>query len=102
MSRADVLVVGAAGEVGREVVRALVHACREGDIPVTVRDADIDIPSRQADFSLDPLSADAMAARTTLLYLNPDMLSVLDRRILKEAFRQARKLQARLALDYER
>ena len=35
-------------------------------------------------------------------YLNPDMLSVLDRRILKEAFRQARKLQARLALDYER
>jgi CBS domain-containing protein len=27
---------------------------------------------------------------------------VLDRRILKEAFRQARKLQARLALDYER
>jgi CBS domain-containing protein len=35
-------------------------------------------------------------------YLDPDMLSVLDRRILKEAFRQARKLQARLALDYER
>jgi len=35
-------------------------------------------------------------------YLNPDMLSMLDRRILKEAFRQARKLQARLALDYER
>jgi CBS domain-containing protein len=35
-------------------------------------------------------------------YLNPDTLSVLDRRILKEAFRQARKLQARLALDYER
>lgn len=35
-------------------------------------------------------------------HLNPDTLSVLDRRILKEAFRQARKLQARLALDYER
>ncbi len=35
-------------------------------------------------------------------YLNPDTLSILDRRILKEAFRQARKLQARLALDYER
>ncbi len=35
-------------------------------------------------------------------HLDPDMLSVLDRRILKEAFRQARKLQARLALDYER
>lgn len=35
-------------------------------------------------------------------YLDPDRLSVLDRRILKEAFRQARKLQARLALDYER
>ncbi|MEW6131601.1 MAG: DUF294 nucleotidyltransferase-like domain-containing protein [Pseudomonadota bacterium] len=34
-------------------------------------------------------------------YLNPDTLSVLDRRILKEAFRQARKLQARLALDYD-
>lgn len=35
-------------------------------------------------------------------YLDPDHLSVLDRRILKEAFRQARKLQARLALDYDR
>lgn len=35
-------------------------------------------------------------------HLNPDTLSVLDRRILKEAFRQARKMQARLALDYER
>ncbi len=35
-------------------------------------------------------------------YLDPDTLSVLDRRILKEAFRQARKLQARLTLDYER
>lgn len=57
-----------------EVVRALVRACREGGIPVSVRDADVDIPPRQADFSLDPLSADAMTARTTLLYLNPDML----------------------------
>lgn len=35
-------------------------------------------------------------------HLDPDTLSLLDRRILKEAFRQARKLQARLALDYER
>ena len=35
-------------------------------------------------------------------HLDPDTLSILDRRILKEAFRQARKLQARLALDYER
>jgi CBS domain-containing protein len=33
-------------------------------------------------------------------YVNPDDLSELDRRILKEAFRQARKLQARLAMDY--
>jgi len=32
--------------------------------------------------------------------LDPDQLNDLDRRILKEAFRQARKLQARLALDY--
>lgn len=32
--------------------------------------------------------------------INPDRLNDLDRRILKEAFRQARKLQARLAMDY--
>lgn len=32
--------------------------------------------------------------------INPDQLNDLDRRILKEAFRQARKLQTRLALDY--
>ncbi|MFP4696858.1 putative nucleotidyltransferase substrate binding domain-containing protein, partial [Thiohalospira sp.] len=33
--------------------------------------------------------------------LDPDGLNELHRRILKEAFRQARKLQARLALDYQ-
>jgi CBS domain-containing protein len=31
----------------------------------------------------------------------PEKLNELDRRILKEAFRQARKLQARLALEYQ-
>ncbi|QEP44992.1 CBS domain-containing protein [Ectothiorhodospiraceae bacterium BW-2] len=34
-------------------------------------------------------------------YLNPDHLNELERRILKEAFRQARKLQSKLALDYQ-
>jgi CBS domain-containing protein len=34
-------------------------------------------------------------------HVNPDSLNDLDRRILKEAFRQARKLQTRLALDYQ-
>ncbi len=33
--------------------------------------------------------------------VNPDALNELDRRILKEAFRQARKLQSRLRLDYQ-
>jgi CBS domain-containing protein len=33
--------------------------------------------------------------------VNPDDLNDLDRRILKEAFRQARKLQSRIALDYQ-
>jgi CBS domain-containing protein len=33
-------------------------------------------------------------------HLDPNELNELDRRILKEAFRQARKLQKRLALDY--
>lgn len=33
--------------------------------------------------------------------INPDTLNELDRRILKEAFRQARKLQRRLELDYQ-
>ncbi len=32
--------------------------------------------------------------------INPERLNELDRRILKEAFRQARKLQSRLALEY--
>ena len=32
--------------------------------------------------------------------IDPEQLNDLDRRILKEAFRQARKLQARLALEY--
>jgi CBS domain-containing protein len=33
-------------------------------------------------------------------FIDPEKLNELDRRILKEAFRQARKLQARLALEY--
>ncbi len=33
--------------------------------------------------------------------IDPDKLNELDRRILKEAFRQARKLQLRLKLDYQ-
>jgi CBS domain-containing protein len=33
-------------------------------------------------------------------HLDPDRLNELDRRILKESFRQARKLQTKLALDY--
>lgn len=33
--------------------------------------------------------------------VNPDTLNTLDRRILKEVFRQARKLQTRLGLDYQ-
>lgn len=33
--------------------------------------------------------------------IDPDQLNELDRRILKEAFRQARKLQLRLKLDYQ-
>jgi CBS domain-containing protein len=33
--------------------------------------------------------------------LAPSELNELDRRILKEAFRQARKLQSRLAMDYQ-
>lgn len=33
--------------------------------------------------------------------VNPEALNELDRRILKEAFRQARKLQLRLKLDYQ-
>lgn len=34
-------------------------------------------------------------------HINPDDLNDLDRRILKEAFRQARKLQTRLQMDYQ-
>jgi CBS domain-containing protein len=33
-------------------------------------------------------------------HVDPDTLNPLDRRILKEALRQARKVQARLAMDY--
>ena len=33
--------------------------------------------------------------------VDPDTLNTLDRRILKEVFRQARKLQTKLGLDYQ-
>jgi CBS domain-containing protein len=41
------------------------------------------------------------AGQTPDNYIDPDTLNPLDRRILKEALRQARKVQARLALDYK-
>ena len=41
------------------------------------------------------------AGKTMDNRINPDELNDLDRRILKESFRQARKVQARLALDYK-
>ncbi len=34
-------------------------------------------------------------------HIDPDTLNELDRRILKEAFRQARKLQSKIALEYQ-
>ena len=34
-------------------------------------------------------------------HLDPNELNELERRILKEAFRQARKLQSKIALDYQ-
>lgn len=46
------------------------------------------------------LSSDA-AARAQANRVDPDALNEIDRRILKESLRQARKLQARLALDYQ-
>lgn len=45
------------------------------------------------------LDAEAGGAGDNLI--NPDDLNELDRRILKESFRQARKLQTRLKLDYQ-
>ena len=39
--------------------------------------------------------------RTLSNFLDPDSLNELERRILKESFRQARKIQTRLALDYQ-
>jgi CBS domain-containing protein len=34
-------------------------------------------------------------------FIDPETLDELDRRILKEAFRQARKLQSHIALEYQ-
>jgi CBS domain-containing protein len=45
--------------------------------------------------------AQQRAGQTPDNHLDPDTLNPLDRRILKEALRQARKVQARLAMDYK-
>ena len=46
------------------------------------------------------LLADARPERSAPNRIDPDELNEVDRRILKESFRQARRLQKRLALDY--
>lgn len=46
-------------------------------------------------------SRQAEQGLTLANHIDPDTLNELDRRILKEVFRQARKLQAKLSLDYQ-
>jgi CBS domain-containing protein len=46
-------------------------------------------------------SADGPAAAAAGNRIDPDELNEVDRRTLKEALRQSRKLQSRLALDYQ-
>ncbi|MBI4809699.1 MAG: CBS domain-containing protein [Nitrosomonadales bacterium] len=48
----------------------------------------------------DEASAQGLSDDALDNLIDPEKLNELDRRILKEAFRQARKLQARLALEY--
>jgi CBS domain-containing protein len=45
--------------------------------------------------------AQARTGRALDNHIDPDSVNDLDRRILKEAFRQARKLQTRIRLDYQ-
>ncbi len=49
----------------------------------------------------DELSEQGMADTELDNRIDPSQLNELDRRILKEAFRQARKLQSRLAMEYQ-
>jgi CBS domain-containing protein len=49
----------------------------------------------------DVEGSDAQAEESYPNRINPDELNELDRRILKEALRQARKLQSRLELDFQ-
>lgn len=44
---------------------------------------------------------ESLAGETLDNHIDPDRLNDLDRRILKESFRQARKLQSRLSMDYQ-
>jgi CBS domain-containing protein len=48
----------------------------------------------------DEISAQGAGDNELDNLIDPEQLNELDRRILKEAFRQARKLQARLAMEY--
>ncbi|OGS81722.1 MAG: prohead protease [Gallionellales bacterium GWA2_59_43] len=48
----------------------------------------------------DEMSAQGLGDEALDNKIDPEQLNELDRRILKEAFRQARKLQARLELEY--
>jgi CBS domain-containing protein len=48
----------------------------------------------------DEVSAQGVGDDALDNLIDPEKLNELDRRILKEAFRQARKLQARLAMEY--
>ncbi|MDH2915655.1 MAG: putative nucleotidyltransferase substrate binding domain-containing protein, partial [Gallionella sp.] len=48
----------------------------------------------------DKVSAQGASDEVLDNLIDPEKLNELDRRILKEAFRQARKLQARLAMEY--
>ena len=75
------------GEFGLAIsARALANACMAHDLPVCLRDADVRLSSRQADRSMDAHLADEMRYRTTLIYLNPDMLGTVCSHLGKSTF----------------
>lgn len=80
------------GDLGLgESVRGLAATCLDNDIPVNLCDAGVDLGPRQSDRSCDHLLTDSQNYRNTLLYINPDHLQGVWRRLEQQGLLAGRR-----------
>lgn len=75
-----------------EAARTLADTCLAAGIPLNLREAGLDLGITQSNHSMDHLLTDRNTNRTTLLYINPDQLTRVWRRLSNRGELQDRRV----------